>query len=461
MSQWGSDASGSATKAIFNPSQISGLQLWLDATDALFKSGNTLEATSGNIVTLWPDKSGNNRAAAASNGSPTVSLINGKKAIQFNGNSQLSTPAFIDSAYNAAGMTMFVVAKANVTQLSNQVLAGINTPNFWVEVNGSNGLTTNTISTVTGLGQNANRGGIDGVYVSGWSGTTGNEGYFGVNKAIAASPTGTNMVGSDAGIRRTTSGSIGLTTARAVSVGSPGGFSYFDGLIGEVVLFNRLLTDAELALMQDYLMVKWCFDLPTVVCIGDSITSGTGSTGTATQSQVTGTTNYPNRLKALIGGESIACVRTDAIPGRRIVADMKPIASASRLYNILHSKSSTKRQTVVVLFGTNDINSGATGSGVYDHIADTCLDAYATGYRVVVCTILPRQDTSFSTTFETSRLAANAKLRLNYTKFAHALVDLDLTVLTNPLDGVYFAADKVHLLDAGNQKLAEAIYPLI
>jgi lysophospholipase L1-like esterase len=162
-----------------------------------------------------------------------------------------------------------------------------------------------------------------------------------------------------------------------------------------------------------------------------------------------------------MGGESVTYVRTDAFPGRRIIADMKPKASASRLYNILYSKSSTKRQTLVVLFGTNDINSGATGSGIYDHIADLCLDAYATGYHVVVCTLLPRQDGSFSTTFEASRLAANAKLRLNYTKFAHALVDLDLTVLTNPLDGVYFSADKVHLSDTGYQKLAEAIFPLI
>lgn len=75
----------------FSPTSISGLQLWLDASDSstLFQNSNgTTPATAdGDPVGYWADKSGNGRHATQTDGTkkPTLKLAqeNGKNVIQF------------------------------------------------------------------------------------------------------------------------------------------------------------------------------------------------------------------------------------------------------------------------------------------------------------------------------------------------------------------------------------------
>jgi hypothetical protein len=73
------------------PSDISGLSLWLKAD-----AGVTL---SGSNVTAWADQSGNGRSVAVVNSpSLTANSINGKPTIDFNGSTQYVdalTPAFV------------------------------------------------------------------------------------------------------------------------------------------------------------------------------------------------------------------------------------------------------------------------------------------------------------------------------------------------------------------------------
>ena len=70
----------------FNPRNITGLALWLDATDA-----STYTVATG--VSEWRDKSGNARKFAQSigNNQPTISTLNGKTALSFNGASHRLT----------------------------------------------------------------------------------------------------------------------------------------------------------------------------------------------------------------------------------------------------------------------------------------------------------------------------------------------------------------------------------
>jgi hypothetical protein len=80
-----------APKGAFSPASISGLQLWLDASDAstLFQNSNGTTAASadGDPVGYWGDKSANGRHATQSDGTKKpalkLALENGRNAIRF------------------------------------------------------------------------------------------------------------------------------------------------------------------------------------------------------------------------------------------------------------------------------------------------------------------------------------------------------------------------------------------
>ena len=95
---------GGTTAAPFSPSDISGLQLWLDATTGLFDatSGGNAVTTDGSAVARWEDQSGNGRHAtqATLNNRPVLktSIQNGKNVIHFDGsNDNLSLTSSIST----------------------------------------------------------------------------------------------------------------------------------------------------------------------------------------------------------------------------------------------------------------------------------------------------------------------------------------------------------------------------
>lgn len=106
----------------FAPDDISGLQLWLDASAAetLFDAttGGSLVAADG-TVKRWEDKSGNNRhATEATNGPQRKTAVQGgKDVLRFDGtNDKLSiasSTSTFDFLHNATGGIVFAVYKAN------------------------------------------------------------------------------------------------------------------------------------------------------------------------------------------------------------------------------------------------------------------------------------------------------------------------------------------------------------
>jgi hypothetical protein len=73
---------------IFRPTQISGCQLWFDATDI---NGNGTSVENGSSVLNWKDKSGNNRHASSAVGTPVMSNSTlSKSGVFFNGTSYLT-----------------------------------------------------------------------------------------------------------------------------------------------------------------------------------------------------------------------------------------------------------------------------------------------------------------------------------------------------------------------------------
>lgn len=87
----------------FTPSSISGLALWLDASDAstLFQASNgtTPATTDGDVVGYWGDKSGNGKHViqGTTANKPTLQLAekNGRNVVQFDGNDLLATVATV------------------------------------------------------------------------------------------------------------------------------------------------------------------------------------------------------------------------------------------------------------------------------------------------------------------------------------------------------------------------------
>ena len=104
----------------FNPKSISGLSLWLDASDA---STITLN---GSNVSEWRDKSGGSpnasQATAASQPAYTSSAINGRPAVDFNSTRALtfaSSTASFNYLHSSTGGAIFMVVRPGATSDPN------------------------------------------------------------------------------------------------------------------------------------------------------------------------------------------------------------------------------------------------------------------------------------------------------------------------------------------------------
>ena len=97
--------------AVFSPADVSGLTLWLDASEGITKDGS-------NLVSQWDDQSGNsnNVVQATTANKPTWvdSTLNGLPVIRFDGsNDDLSKSTFAGGAISQA-FYIFVVIKPAV-----------------------------------------------------------------------------------------------------------------------------------------------------------------------------------------------------------------------------------------------------------------------------------------------------------------------------------------------------------
>ena len=97
------------TTITFNPTSLTGCQLWLDGADP---AGTGVVPSNGTVLTSWIDKSGNSRHATGVN-SPTVvtSAVNSKSVVSYNGSSY-SYSSIAANTFPSA-MIIFFVYKVN------------------------------------------------------------------------------------------------------------------------------------------------------------------------------------------------------------------------------------------------------------------------------------------------------------------------------------------------------------
>jgi hypothetical protein len=271
---------------VFSPSSITGLQCWLDASDAgtLFDatSGGSLVAADG-AVARWQDKSGNARhfTQSSSGSRPTrkTAIQNSLAVLRFDGGDSVSMPsstATFKFLHNGDS-TVFVVLKAGTTANPGAL--------YWVM---ANNLSDNSIDQKTGFylrwddRTSANAVLADSVIhvVS----NSGSARFAGIaSNALLANTfalvtvrgdMANSTIASRSQIRRNggsaittltadTNDQTALPTADAsdnFTIGDQSGSVKGSGLVGdicEIIMYDTALSDTDRAAVEGYLTNKW------------------------------------------------------------------------------------------------------------------------------------------------------------------------------------------------------------
>ena len=240
----------------FNPRQISNLQLWFDATKI-----TSADATK---ISSWSDLSGNqyDAAQATSGSQPTYNLNkqNGLPCVTFDGSTSfMSITSGLGITANIAGASTFVALKHNTTGAVNRVVFNIATASGTTNRVNIAKNTANKFSTVTRR-----------------TDTTGNITNASTRTVVANEFVIHNVINNYLGgtifqyLDNTQDPSSSNNyAASGNTTNSNSGFMYigcdndtptidfFSGDIGEIIFYNKALSDAERTSVHLYLKRKW------------------------------------------------------------------------------------------------------------------------------------------------------------------------------------------------------------
>jgi lysophospholipase L1-like esterase len=108
--------------------------------------------------------------------------------------------------------------------------------------------------------------------------------------------------------------------------------------------------------------------------------------------------------------------------------------------------------------GVHDLYEGFTAEETFERIRQYGIDRRRTGFTVVTLSLLPGRETSTPPSYERDRQIVNARMRARWREFADAFVDVgadpELGDPDAPVQGVYFSHDRVHMTDAGSERVA-------
>jgi hypothetical protein len=226
----------------FNPKSISGLALWLDASD-------DAQFTVDVGVTTWRDKSGNLRNATQTTGTKQPirsNTINGRKIVTFQGIDDTMSVANV-ADFNAASQTIIVVSrqsaaanqalfyKASATSANGIVMRYRTGTTFWLyqkndgtaEVLSNNSNTNTNINVYTAVLQPSSQAGF-------------------VNGSAPTNGLATNTVTST----YDDTGALWIGSRRDIG-------EYLAGDVCEVLCWPRALSTAERQRCERYLGGKW------------------------------------------------------------------------------------------------------------------------------------------------------------------------------------------------------------
>jgi hypothetical protein len=228
----------------FNPRRLAGLSAWYDATIS-----SSLVLNSGSVE-QWRDSSGYSQhlSQATAGSRPAVGTLSGKPAVAFDGTDDFLSRATAPSGWNS-GTIFCVHQRTGGTESQN--LYGLTAPSviadrtMYVSIDGATGEYRSGAS--AGGFQNRSIAPTDTGAVQLITQTSNNNDIFGLRlNSVAAT-------GSAAGLANEAEG-IFLGCRSRDSTGQE---SFFTGTVGEFIVYNRVLSDAEIAAVEQYLRNKW------------------------------------------------------------------------------------------------------------------------------------------------------------------------------------------------------------
>jgi len=236
----------------FNPNSVTGLQVWLDATDPL---GTGTKPANGSTVTTWYDKSGNGKHAT-STGSPTYNTtgLNSLPTVVFSGSQY-----FLGSVTNSGATLSAFVVTTVTTALPR-------TGDLFIMTLGASGISgfSNTAyygvakipTTTTTIGSFRNGA------LSSYSGITANSAF--IASSIVSGSNSILYVTGTPGSTVSTSGNFTITQY-ALGSDTLTSAGIFIGAISEVLLYSTALSVTEQQTIESYLAQKWAVtaSLPT------------------------------------------------------------------------------------------------------------------------------------------------------------------------------------------------------
>jgi len=234
----------------FLPTQITGLQLWLDATDV---NGNGTSVANGASISTWTDKSGNGRNGTANTSITyaTSGLGTGYPALTFTGSQWVNGSVSI----SGTTMTVFNVFSMNSSSpFAARVLALARTETNDFDNVAYVGILRQS-STNIGPYRNGTYTQATTPYATRLMNTT----YFDGTNQYTATNGGTSSSSAS-------SGSFAVTAYRVANNTNSGDTAAgaLNGFVGEVLVYNSSLITAQRQQVEGYLAWKWGLqgDLP-------------------------------------------------------------------------------------------------------------------------------------------------------------------------------------------------------
>jgi len=227
---------GVVASQAFSSNKLDDLSLWLEASDI-----STI-INSGGFVSGWKDKSknGNNVAQTTGANQPTTGIetINGVNALKFDGiNDFLLRATFTGGALSQPN-TIFVVWEqlGNASGLGKLIDGGIGTNRHVLQVDANEGWQVFAgLVVIIAVAVPQDIPFIRSVFFN----TTSSEGYLN-------------------GTLEFTGGDVGPQSLNGLTIGARfDGTGLFEKKVGEIIIYNRLLSTPERTTVERYLSSKW------------------------------------------------------------------------------------------------------------------------------------------------------------------------------------------------------------
>lgn len=416
----------------FTPTDISGLQLWLDPS--------TLSYANGASVTSVPDLSGNSRTATPIGTAPTMETAGPNSQKWIVGNSTgIITPSF--QQFPSKRGTWFFVYRPTSQSSSWLRTFGTNsggTGVTWVWANNSNSISAELYFNAFTAGARRlmwDNAGDAVIMCLRRDGDTNMSVFRGSSKVDAITLADVQ------------------TDSNALRIGAS-----LVGRMGEVFGYDTALTDSQVFAAMGYLTRKWGRSGVKPVNIlfeGDSQTYGMGL-GANTNSRIVEDSTWPHKLITNLGHPQNVTYHNLAVSGSRW-AELTARAAATDARINPHATN-----IIVCWCGTNE---GSINDASATHAAQAayCAARRAAGWKkIVVGTAMDRSDQGT----HAWRNSLNALIRANYTTYADGLIDVaaDSRIGADNAytDATYFnQSSPPHLNATGWQVVADLAAPII